>query len=231
MIYAVADIHGCAWEFDELLKKIHFSNDDLLYVVGDTVDRGPNPIGVLRTMALYPNIIPILGNHEYMLLKCLPGLLKEIREDNVEETLTKDFMEWTSTWMYNGGDITANAFKRLSREDQEFYLDYISEFSDYESVNLNGQQYILIHSLPQVAPYMDWRKCSMETILFGRPDFYAEWPEDVIYITGHTPTFSIHEDYRGKYYRNGGLIDIDCGSTFDGTLCAYCLDTGEAFYV
>ena len=48
MNYAISDIHGCCREFQALLKKIHFSSSDTLFVLGDMIDRGPDPIGVLK---------------------------------------------------------------------------------------------------------------------------------------------------------------------------------------
>ncbi|MBQ2690162.1 MAG: metallophosphoesterase, partial [Solobacterium sp.] len=47
-VYAISDIHGCSAEFKELLNAVSFSEYDELYVIGDAVDRGPDPIGVLR---------------------------------------------------------------------------------------------------------------------------------------------------------------------------------------
>ena len=51
MNYVISDIHGCYKEFKTLLKNIGFSSADTLFVLGDMVDRGPDPIGVLRLMA------------------------------------------------------------------------------------------------------------------------------------------------------------------------------------
>lgn len=69
MIYVISDIHGCYHEYIELLKKINFCDEDELYVLGDVVDRGPDPIKVLQDMMLRANVYPILGNHDYMALK------------------------------------------------------------------------------------------------------------------------------------------------------------------
>ena len=52
MNYVISDIHGCYKEFKTLLKNIGFSSADTLFVLGDMVDRGPDPIGVLRLMVL-----------------------------------------------------------------------------------------------------------------------------------------------------------------------------------
>ena len=67
MIYVISDIHGCYKEYKELLEKIHFGETDELYVLGDVVDRGPEPMKVLQDMMLRPNVYPILGNHDYAL--------------------------------------------------------------------------------------------------------------------------------------------------------------------
>ena len=66
MIYAVSDIHGLYDKYQQMLKKIHFTDDDVLYVVGDVVERGAEPIKVLKDMCMRANVIPILGNHDFL---------------------------------------------------------------------------------------------------------------------------------------------------------------------
>ena len=66
MVYVISDIHGCYDEYIELLKKINFCDEDELYILGDVVDRGAEPIKVLQDMMLRANVYPILGNHDYM---------------------------------------------------------------------------------------------------------------------------------------------------------------------
>ena len=90
MKYVIADIHGCYTEYKKLLEKIHFSDKDELYVLGDVVDRGPEPIKVLWDMMARPNVCPVLGNHEYMALTVLRRLNVEITEENAEKYLTSD---------------------------------------------------------------------------------------------------------------------------------------------
>lgn len=50
MRYVISDIHGCYEQYRLLLEKIRFSDNDELYVLGDAVDRGPEPIKVLQDM-------------------------------------------------------------------------------------------------------------------------------------------------------------------------------------
>ena len=76
--YVISDIHGMYDKFLKMLDKLGFNDDDTLYVLGDVLDRGPNPIKVLQKMMEMPNVIPIVGNHELMAMECLDFLVEEI---------------------------------------------------------------------------------------------------------------------------------------------------------
>ena len=39
MIYVMTDIHGCHDLFQEMLRAIHFSYEDDLYILGDFIDQ------------------------------------------------------------------------------------------------------------------------------------------------------------------------------------------------
>lgn len=45
--YVMSDIHGCFDEFMQMLDLISFGSADELYVLGDVIDRGPEPIKCL----------------------------------------------------------------------------------------------------------------------------------------------------------------------------------------
>ena len=61
-------------------------------------------------------------------------------------------------------------------------------------------------------------------------DYGRVYFDDVILVTGHTPTFNIGEEHRGKVYRGNNHLAIDTGGVFGGTFSCVCLETGEAFY-
>jgi hypothetical protein len=61
-------------------------------------------------------------------------------------------------------------------------------------------------------------------------DYDKQRFSDAILVTGHTPTFKIGEEWRGKVYRENNHLAIDTGGVFGGTFACVCLDTGEAFY-
>lgn len=62
--YVMSDIHGMAHLLRKMLKKIRFSDDDRLYILGDMIDRGPDPAGVIDLVASHKNITALRGNHE-----------------------------------------------------------------------------------------------------------------------------------------------------------------------
>ena len=108
--YVIADIHGEYDAFEELLAKISFGDEDTLYILGDVLDRGPNPIKVMRKLMTMPNAICIAGNHEVMALECLEFLLQEI-SDKAIENLDQVTLDKLGTWQYNGASNTINLFR------------------------------------------------------------------------------------------------------------------------
>lgn len=73
-IFAIGDIHGCAAKLELLLNRLPFNRGhDTLVFLGDYLDRGPDVKGVLeqlcRLRADGVRIVPLMGNHEYLLLE------------------------------------------------------------------------------------------------------------------------------------------------------------------
>jgi hypothetical protein len=65
----IGDVHGCLEELDELLLRLqHRKGADRLVLAGDLVDRGPDPVGVVRR-ARELGALGVLGNHEEKLLR------------------------------------------------------------------------------------------------------------------------------------------------------------------
>ncbi len=71
---AIGDIHGCSLALEALLDAIQPRPDDVIVTLGDYVNRGPDSRGVLdRLIELERRckLVPILGNHDEMLLAAL----------------------------------------------------------------------------------------------------------------------------------------------------------------
>jgi serine/threonine protein phosphatase 1 len=76
-ILAIGDIHGCLRALDALLEEVDPQPDDLVVMLGDYVDRGPDSKGVLdRLLALkdHCRCLTLKGNHELMMLEARDDL-------------------------------------------------------------------------------------------------------------------------------------------------------------
>src|SRR5947199_263996 len=73
---AIGDIHGCSKALDAVLDAIAVRPDDVVVTLGDYIDRGPDSKGVLDRLidlAGRCHLVPILGNHDQMLLEVRSG--------------------------------------------------------------------------------------------------------------------------------------------------------------
>ena len=83
----MSDLHGCYDKYLQMLEKIKFNKDDTLYVLGDSIDRGDDGIKILLDMMKRPNVVPMLGNHEYMAYSVLKKFNVEITAYNYNSHL------------------------------------------------------------------------------------------------------------------------------------------------
>jgi serine/threonine protein phosphatase 1 len=73
---AIGDIHGCLAALETLLAAIRPQADDRLVLLGDYVDRGPDSRGVIERLLQLQrqcHLVPILGNHDELMLKVYDG--------------------------------------------------------------------------------------------------------------------------------------------------------------
>lgn len=94
-LLAIGDIHGCCNALSTLEKQVPIAPDDLVVTVGDYIDRGPGSSRVLDWLIERDSasrLIPLLGNHELMLL--------EARSNG----------ECFNNWIFNGGDATLQSY-------------------------------------------------------------------------------------------------------------------------
>lgn len=230
MIYAMSDIHGCFDKYRAMLSEIGFKSTDTLYVLGDVIDRGPDGVKILRDMNMRPNVFPILGNHEFTAAVCLPWLTQEITEQSLA-SLTDDQIGALGEWMTNGGEPTIRSLWKLSPEERQDILEYFREMELYAQVEAGDKSFVLTHAaLENFDPEKPLNAYELQDFLFGRPGPEALCYPDKILVFGHTPTRLLCG--QDKIFRNGNMIDIDCGCVFKGgRLGCLCLDTLEEFYV
>jgi bis(5'-nucleosyl)-tetraphosphatase (symmetrical) len=59
----IGDVHGCLDELDELLRLLSVKNGEHVVFAGDLMDRGPDPVGVVRRVREL-GARAVLGNHD-----------------------------------------------------------------------------------------------------------------------------------------------------------------------
>jgi serine/threonine protein phosphatase 1 len=70
-LLAIGDIHGCLTAFDTLWSFVKPAANDMVVLLGDYIDRGPDSYGVLeRVIRLHTSgqMVCLRGNHELMML-------------------------------------------------------------------------------------------------------------------------------------------------------------------
>ena len=205
-IYVMSDIHGEGELFHQMLERIHFSDNDILYILGDVIDRGPDGIELLKEIKSKKNIIMLLGNHEYMMLQCYH-----------EQPSGFDCFRWNR----NGNELTMDAFRRLNVEDQQSILEYLKRLPTHAEICVDGIDYYLVHGFPA---------SSEEEEVWKRPELNERNPKPGCRVViGHTPVLNLvvpreyRQAYLQKLQREGnhpqilfarGFIDIDCGCSY-----------------
>ncbi len=100
-LYMIGDLQGCHEPLTRLLRKLDFSpSRDTLYILGDLVNRGPDSLAVLRSLAQLGDAAQcLLGNHDLNLLGIRHGLRKPHRGDTAQEVLDAPDGEALLDWM------------------------------------------------------------------------------------------------------------------------------------
>ena len=229
MLYCISDIHGEYGRYLKLLEKISFSACDTLYFLGDALDRGPEPMEVLLDMMGRPNVIPFIGNHDFMALNCLRFLSAESSRGNTGALCDSDLVHWWN----QGGLPTMEGFLRLPEEKKRAVLAYLEGFRHYGELSVGGREYILVHGgLGNFSPEKHLTDYTIEELVWDRLEYGCVYFPDKYLVSGHTPTRYIRVNPRPDHiYQGRRHIAIDCGSVYGGLLGAICLDTGEEFYV
>ncbi len=169
-IYAIGDIHGCLSALEALLEKIPIRwGEDFLVFLGDYIDRGPDPRKVLEVIMelkeSYPErVIPLLGNHEWMFLRYLEGIEREV-------------------YLLNGGEVTLLQFMEDGvLKVPEEVITFLRELSPYWET----ERYIFVHA--GLRPGRKLAEQKIEDLLFIREEFiYSDYDWGKRVIFAHTP--------------------------------------------
>lgn len=217
MTYVIADISGNYQKFKELMDNVLISDSDTLYVLGNTVDFGDEPMELIEDISMRANVYAVAGARDYLAAKMLCGFDKMLRTGATPDA---DYIAEMTAWVAEGGQTTLDGFRALDADAREGVLDYLTEMTLYEEADVKGKTYILMSR--GIANYgADTDLEDYEPEDFFSDDATAPEMEDVIVVVGGEPTAS------GKIEREGNVIRINCGEK----LACLCLENGKEFYV
>jgi len=99
--YAIGDVQGCYDQLMRLLERAGYDDArDVLWFVGDLVNRGPQSAQTVRfAKKLGARQVTVLGNHDLALLVIAAGIKKPHRGDTYDELLAAPDREELLHWL------------------------------------------------------------------------------------------------------------------------------------
>ena len=222
MTYVIANIHGNYEKFKDILSQISFREEDTMYVLGDIVDYGDQPMELIADLSVRLNIYPVAGEHDFLAARMLKGFDRMLKSGSSPDA---EYIAEMTQWVKDGGQTTLEGFRALDEEQREGVLDYLEEMTLFEEVEIKGKQYLLLHAgIADFDPDADLYDYLPEDF-FSEP-LDASYPliEGTTVVVGHAPTEN------GRISYGEGSIFIDCGVAEGGKLACLCLDNGKEFY-
>lgn len=206
---AIGDVHGCDSALQGLVRAIAPQPDDRLIALGDYIDRGPDSRRVIETLIALSKqcrLIPLMGNHEIMMLTAL------------EEPSQIDF------WLQYGGAQTLASYGVDPSQLDELpaaHLEFLSHCLNYYEtdghifVHANYAAHLPLDRQPEYALF--W-----EHLTSRLPERHVSGK---VAIVGHTPQSD------GELLDLGHVKCIDTFCFGGGWLTALDVDTGRVWQV
>ncbi|MBQ3006183.1 MAG: metallophosphoesterase [Clostridia bacterium] len=230
-ILVTSDIHGHLSYLKKVLEKASFCDDDILFIVGDMIEKGPENLKTLRyvmELCKHGNVIPLIGNVDAYRLR----LIHELSEENVSGFFNYviNLRQWAGTSFYEelaaecGYSINSPGDILLSKQAVITHFEDEFKFIANLPTVAETQNYVFVHGglrKKKVSDNLD--KSVFELTKF---DAFAERTPDTFdkyVITGHWPVVLYGSDIPQMnpiIDRDKKIISIDggCGVKKDGQL-------------
>lgn len=210
MIFAIGDIHGCAYELRALLNLLPLSPESTVVFLGDYIDRGPHSRDVVDTileLQSYCNVVTLMGNHESMFLDFLddPG------------------SERAGLFICNGGSATLASYAD-DCGNYDFPAEHLRFFRELR-LSYEDEHHFFVHAgVPDVPLSEIDERVHKKKMLWIRGAFLkSEYPWSKVVVHGHTPVTQV--DIRPN------RINVDTGCVFMRHLSAIALPGYQIFSV
>jgi len=175
--YVFSDVHGHCKTLTRLLEQVSPSDEDDIFMLGDMIDRGPDPIGVIETCfeLAQKGATVLSGNHEDLMLTFL--------------RYPQDSMN-VFNWEINGGGTTAAGLRNLPDERSEELVSWIENLPLYAYAAVGEgdarRQFIFVHAGLNTTSLWLKRDTWPEPATWGDEDIErmleGQDPEDLMWI-------------------------------------------------
>ena len=230
-ILVTSDIHGNLSYFKKLLKKAEFSENDILFVVGDIVEKGNENLEALRyimKLCEKGNVIPLIGNVDANRLK----IIDELCEDNVNGfyKYILNLREWAGTSFYeelaNECGYTLNSAEDVLAAKQAVITHFEKEFGFLVNLPtvIETQSFVFVHGgLRERRVFDNADKGIFELTKFDAFMENTEHSFEKYVIVGHWPVCLYNnriQQFNPIIKKDKKIISIDggCGVKKDGQL-------------
>ncbi len=203
-ILAIGDIHGCSAALDALLEAVSPRPGDTLITLGDYVDRGPDTRGAIDRLiglAKQCHLVPILGNHDEMLLDIVGNRLSLLPD-----------------WLSFGGEATLASYGCTHpRKIPEAHLDFLRSCASWHET----ERHFFVHA--SYLPRKPLAKQPVDVLRWEsiRQNVPGPHRSGKVAVVSHT------SQKTGEVLRLEHLICIDTWVYGDGWLTALDVDTGQ----
>ncbi len=203
-IIAVGDIHGCSDALASVLRAIDPKLDDTIVCLGDFVDRGADSRGVINMLIKLKGdcqLVPILGNHDEMMLRA--------RESKAA----------CDEWLDIGGITTFDSYDAsgLINLVPDNHFQFLKSCQSW----LETDSHFFVHANYDPRLPLDQQDAQTLRWLSLRDNVPGPHVSGKIAVVGHTPQAEILD--------LGHLICLDTGCAFGGMLTAMEMRSGEVW--
>jgi calcineurin-like phosphoesterase family protein len=209
-VFAIGDVHGCADELDELLAILPLTDDSIVVMLGDYIDRGPysrRALDILMEARTKHRIVTLSGNHEEMLREFLDG-------SNPQRV---------ARFILNGGSSTLADF---ADEHGEWVIPKSTvEFLDNLELWYETDDHFFVHAGVPDMPLKEIDAVrDRDELLWIRRAFIGntrKWEKRIVH--GHTPVNAVEV--------SASRINVDTACAYGGFLTAIELPSHRVYSV